>query len=1195
MTHIAARAHASEHDSTSGVRRRVMAVAAALLAAALVLLGITPGAFAAGTVTVYAPTGTGTAPDGSAIYESNKEYPFQIGYGAMASGQSVVVEVPAGLTVPASALVVPPGNTAVSSLVPGPGNSIVVTFASPFPSDINQGVLDLKFKVDQVTTSAVKDLTWKIDGAPKTFRVTITKPGDTPSTTSNAFGKSAGWVDLSGIVSIQNGQVVLDEATLLAREFTYTLTSNHAASTPVTLSDTLGAGLTLVPGSLTGMKVVRDANGLNAVTTDLLAGLPTISGASFTHAFTAEANSRYTFTYKAKVNPAQVATIRAQLQTQYNAVAGTDTGGTYSYGFTNTASDGSAPPQTTTTTLGGSVAAAPAPTPGSYVSKTSNLAANTPITLAADGTTLDPALPVTYTLKADLRPYAAFAGTKHELTRNVVISDSLPAGVRWADADAAFLSASGVTLTRVTGVTDAAAFAADAYVGTYSVLANGTLLINVGKDTTTNAVVTVVAEITSIAGASEDLWNVPLDADRRFFGPNNSASFTFSNAANGTVSSSTNDSLVVRRDLPADIDDPAKFDKSGPAGEIKASADPTKPTLVPYTFTVGSGVGDITKSTIVDRVDHSVFDVTVGSLQAISDAVVLKYAYYPDNQLGYWPVTTLDSSYWDLTLNADGNLEFAVNAKFAAALAATSGETAKNLYQVTISLPLKPVVGRQTLELTNNASLMGADSVVTYISSSTASATSFGNEMEVRKRVYDAKRDAYTSNLRAEVGSAGDLIDDTFVYRVELIPHGTFTTMVEDVEDMLPAGVTFEGFVNPADVATGTTSGKGPYTIPGTNIVATYDAAANQVTVARGTLTPGKIVPLYFKVKLSDYTVGVGITNVITGTSATITPTNAYPLSLLKLDAASLTTVIDDPASRFELLAGDQTTVIYSDLRAVDGKLQTAGGQVPTVSTTGTYWVREKVAPTGYALDATLHEVTVAGDGSSADVRLYNTKSTTPPQPAKTYAIGDVVWVDTHVAVDAAAHGQQGEGVFLAGVTVNLEQRVGGVWAKVATTTTDAEGRYLFDALAAGEYRVQFVLTDAQAAVYEFTTPVKSGVDAASDSDAGADGYSGSILLNDANTALTKVYDKTIAATQGIDPTWDAGVVRTVTPIEPGAGGIGDGTVAPGVESPSPAPTADGALPATGGVAPVALTFLGLLALTLGAIGTLYARRHRTR
>ncbi len=63
--------------------------------------------------------------------------------------------------------------------------------------------------------------------------------------------------------------------------------------------------------------------------------------------------------------------------------------------------------------------------------------------------------------------------------------------------------------------------------------------------------------------------------------------------------------------------------------------------------------------------------------------------------------------------------------------------------------------------------------------------------------------------------------------------------------------------------------------------------------------------------------------------------------------------------------------------------------------------------------------------------------------------IGDRVWFD------ADRDGQQGPGeVGVEGVTVELIDD--GTGTVVATTTTDADGLYLFDGVAAGTYRVRF-------------------------------------------------------------------------------------------------------------------------------------------
>jgi DNA-directed RNA polymerase II subunit RPB1 len=83
---------------------------------------------------------------------------------------------------------------------------------------------------------------------------------------------------------------------------------------------------------------------------------------------------------------------------------------------------------------------------------------------------------------------------------------------------------------------------------------------------------------------------------------------------------------------------------------------------------------------------------------------------------------------------------------------------------------------------------------------------------------------------------------------------------------------------------------------------------------------------------------------------------------------------------------------------------------------------------------------------------------------------------------------------------------------------------------------VRFTLTDAQAQMYAFTTANASGTTPAStpdatDSDAVVSGdpkvaTTPVFTLDKNNPALTKSYtDQTVTATEGIDPTWDAGVV----------------------------------------------------------------------
>jgi len=115
------------------------------------------------------------------------------------------------------------------------------------------------------------------------------------------------------------------------------------------------------------------------------------------------------------------------------------------------------------------------------------------------------------------------------------------------------------------------------------------------------------------------------------------------------------------------------------------------------------------------------------------------------------------------------------------------------------------------------------------------------------------------------------------------------------------------------------------------------------------------------------------------------------------------------------------------------------------------------------------------------------------PQPA---AIGDYVWIDQN------KDGIQDEGEpGMPDVTVHLMDCYGQI---LATTTTDADGLYLFSDLMPGDYNIRFVLPEA----YVFTMQDQGGDDAM-DSDA------------DPSTGLTVC---TTLESGETDLTWDAGL-----------------------------------------------------------------------
>ena len=1157
----------SEHIARRSRARILTTWLAGVLAALLAVAGLsTPALAAGGSVTVF-PVESGSVHDGTPVLTEGGTYVFQLGYGSMDDGAVVAIGLPEGITIPEAALVVPAGNTAVASLAMNAAGDLVVTFRDPFPTDVNQGVLDLSFVVDQVARSEARDLVWNVGGTPTTQRVIVTRPGEAPQSTGTSSAKTVGGVNIPH--SVVDGRVVIAPSALDA-VLPYTVTVSSADARDVTLTDTLGAHLAYVGGSLSGSKTVRDENDLNPATT-ALTELPSISGSTFTHSFRAEANSVYTFTYQAKIaDAAELEALRVELQAAYDAVDPLN-GGSYSVSLTNRV-DVNGGARSTTTRISGTVKGQDRPGTGAAFGKSVDPTAVQLDERLSAGAALDEPIAATYTLRADLTVFAPFADGPFALTRNVVVRDTLPAEVRW-NTDAADVvtatdqSGAVVTLTPARGLEGdlESAIAADEYRHTY-VIDGKNLFVNLGADVAATYTLKLRASIDALPqrASGENPYATQYRVD-------NTARFVYAAGRYETKTAST--TITVPKDTSGGVDDPNRFAKTTPAGTVSVTSGTS--TTIPYTFTIGANVGDAASSRIVDEVDHDVFDVTEKTLPAIKASITGAYDHnFP-----------LDGDTFDVTLDADGDLVIAPNDAFPkdAAWGASAAAPFTKSWTVTVGLPTQIVQGKQTIAIDNAARYEGEGQEIVYTSISRTKATSFGNEMEVRKRVYDAVNDAFTGSLRVEMDAEGQLVRDEFVYRVELTPHGTFTNMVEDVVDVLPAGVEFVGFVDPDDVATGETSGATTYRIPGTNITADYDAATDTVTLERGRLVSGQTLALHFAVRVTDFRANVGITNVINAASATITPTNDLPLSLLKRDSTDAAKLITDPTARFSVLADDARTVVLNDLRVVEGKIVTATGATPTVKTAGTYWLREDVAPAGYQKATEPVRITVAANGVSDDVVLYNTPGVTE-EPEKTYAIGDVTWIDA----DKDGRQDDDEQV-LPGVSVALI-RDGEV---IATTTTDDRGRYLFDELPAGEYRVRFTLTDEQKKTYVFTQ-ADAGTDDTLDSDADtATGLTQTIVLGPDNVHLTQDYAwNDVRATEGIDPTWDAGVIVRAATVDPAPSIPGQDL--PTVDPAKPGTPEVGALATTGGAAPVGVAALAALLLLAGGAVALVARRRRT-
>ncbi|WP_372968404.1 SdrD B-like domain-containing protein [Microbacterium sp.] len=1031
--------------------------------------------------------------------------------------------------------------------------------------------MDLSFTVDTVERSESRELVWSVAGEQTTQRIIVVQRGDSPRSTETGVTKNVTWVTIPH--SIVDGTIVMDPAATTTK-IPYTVTVSSTEARDIVMDDVLDPRLTYVDGSLTASKVVRDPDGLNPANTPVTA-LPEISGDSFTHAFHAEANSVYTFTYQATVAESAVETVRDDFQRVYDAVDKLD-GGRYEIRFTNEVTvNGES--RTAWMPAYADVQGQGRPNTAGAFAMTADPTTVTLDKPATPGATLDTALPVTYALTADLTAFDGYQGTRAALERNVVIRDTLAEQSAWLTDARDF-----VTLVNDDGtetmLAPAAglggnledAIAADEYINTYAV--SGTsLFINIGKDVTKRITVHARAEVRSLPTTQAE--TTQYDDQYRLF---NDTYFIYASGRYEPRGATT--TVIVPKNVDGGVDDPTRFAKTAPSKTVTVTSGSA--AMVPYTFRIGANVGDASSSQIVDALDHSIFDVTEDTLPEIAQSLTGTY--------GGQPLTAKNFDTW---LDGAGDLVIAPNASFPG--------TAPHLsaWAVTVTLPTHVLQGKQTLDVSNSARYEGSSLETTYTSSSVTRATSFGSELEVRKRVYDSANDTFTSNLRVDTTQGAERASDRFVYRIELIPHGTFSNMVRDVADVLPAGVRFEGFVAPENVASGATTADNPYTVPGSRITVEYDDTTNAVTMKRGRLTADQAVTLYFAVTITSPQVNIGITNSIGATSATITPTDDYPLSLLVRDVTDTTKLVTDSGSRFSVLDAEMR-VVDDGLMLSGGRIVHADGSTPVVTAAGNYWLREDVAPAGYERTTSLVRITVQPNGTSADVVLF-TAPAAVSEPDATYAVGDVVWID------ADRDGiQTGDEQVLPGVTVELLHD----GAVVASTITDANGRYVFDERAAGAYQIRFALTQQQSSTYAFTSWSPGNGDAVdSNVDAGT-GLTSTVILGPDNENLTTTYPwRQISASEGIDPTWDAGVV-VISPdsvgdndADPGTGGGkpsgpsgGGSAVSNGLPSDAarPGTPAVDALPATGaGVPVIALGVAGMLLLA-GAAALFWRRRN---
>lgn len=883
-------------------------------------------------------------------------------------GAAVTIGIPVGVTLDESSLELPPGNTAIESITQV-GDGIQIQFHDPIP-DIQDGIHSLEFTFDEVEHTGSQTLEWQVDGETVTWEITNVRPGDEEENVSNWLNKDVGWTDLNQYVSVDNGgNVVLDEA-VTDHAINYTLNVNTDGDTDrssFSIADEISEYLAY-NDDFSASITTWDEDGWNQETNDFDFS-PMIDGNSFVADVDIPSPSQLEITYSASVSESELDNLRDALQAAYEELDG-------DYGDFNVAlgnaADFGGESREATTNVGGSIdepAPAPVPNPGQAFGKSSSTG-NQDIELDEDDDLVEP-IDVTYTLTADLSQWDGEAEDgydNHEdfvLDRNVVISDNLPSAGIWNTGADDFITADGIELAPAADFDgDAAAFGHDDYVGRYAVVGQN-LFINIGQETETSVEIDVRALITSIEG----LWPWEGAYGAIHYAFENDGAFHYRDGEPYTDSHRFD--LIDRGDTSGGIQDPNRFSKNA-QGDDTIYVAPGDPVTLDYEFIV-DGV-DVTNSYIVDYRDPNVFDLS--DLEEIREEISGQYAHWRD----------LTSDHFDVSVNENGNLVIQLSEAGIDQINEWDQGTDARLV-VNIPLTTVPLDGRQTIQVENSATLFGEDDEALYWSETTSEASSFGNESEVRKTVRDTPNAEWTQNLRAEIVD-GELVQDTYVYNLAYIPHGTFGGVpVTSAVDELPVNLEFLGFVTADNVDSGDNPEPGPVDIGG-NLEAVYDADAHTVTVQQqaGTvLVQEPDISANVLVQITEFTADVPIVNMLERSTTTITPSDGYPLSIAKVDSEDDEVVINDPDSRFQILDADENVVV-EDAFVEDGFLRVldedGDSRGIVVSQPGTYYVEETVAPEGYELSTDRIQVVVDEDGNSSQVTFPNVP-TDEPEPTE--------------------------------------------------------------------------------------------------------------------------------------------------------------------------------------------------------------------
>ncbi|WP_222843258.1 SpaA isopeptide-forming pilin-related protein [Microbacterium sorbitolivorans] len=986
-----------------GIRRSFKTAFAAVLAFAVAILGlVVPAAAVAAPVTSNGVTLTvtygGETYDGTTVVKPGTSYTASIAYDLtkVTPGQKVRIGVPDGIDLVDFSL---KDNEAIASVV-REGDELVVTFGETFAN--NQGFYDFTFDFDEPTTgSSYEEIEWRLDDQTSVDEVIVKDPDDQFAwNIDNSLRKNVDNQNLSSYVSFDSktGKVALKDG-ITDATVAYTLTLNSAdARSGAVVSDTISEYLAYNQGSFTAKLTTWDENGLNKSVDDIdLAGL-SFDGQSFEiSGLDLPEQSVLTISYTASVSADKVDALRDALQVQADKVidANTGNGGWFGVDLKNSATINGAGETTGSFGVGANVPGDSRPNTGAAFAKSVDVQGDQTIALDEDGKTLTEPIDVTYTLQADLTQFAEYADTRYALSHNVVINDfpEQPAIVLGGTITAT-VNGEARALTEATGVS-VADFFGDDYVGTYQWFdredGSRGFRVNVGQDTTEKWILTVPGQIVSIEGANEQgVWDAKI---AKKYQAANTADFYYNGAGGGFDHRYGQNFLVIPKDAGEEVKDDNAFNKT--VGELPKM---TKGEAYPVTFTftlTENAIVDFGQSKILDHVNHDVFNVTDDTLAAIKDSITGSYGWE----------NGLSGDDFDLSIADDGDLVFEASDSFGSQLTWAKPEGALNKHlSISFTLMTHVVQGKQTIDVSNSASVVGGTkNGFEWVNDATGSATSYGNELEVQKHVY-AGDGEWSQNLRVELGADGLPVQSEFVFRISVLPHGSYANRaILDIVDNLPEGTTFLGFVNDENLDNDTLNTSQTVDLDG-NLQATVTDGKVTISQREGTTLNGKSPWVNFKLRIDSYTdadefvANVGTTNKIGSAQATVTGSDGYPLQILKTDSDNPNTVITDRTARFTV-TGPDGSVITDEAFVVDGQImiedpktgrdsaivvpETADHQVPA----GTYTITEVKAPKGYEQpeEGVTFTATIRADGSSGPVTIANDPATEPtPEPTPT-------------------------------------------------------------------------------------------------------------------------------------------------------------------------------------------------------------------